>query len=230
MGESAASSAGPQRERRFRLFRGSLGFALFLALLGCLPAGTAAAKPKVYRSVPTHASFAVTRGDDGTITATVSFTSNPRCLPAKRFKRVGKKNLFPEILSTLLFGGPYTAEGESHPAGSLGEGRPPGEGTFSPVSPPGKSPYVWEAVFPGSAPVNVTNLQSTSERHYTTTVAAATALRILAAAPVSKGQGLPYFKAAYDQGGKRIILKCEPLAGATTEIFSGKAVVRTFYF
>ncbi|MFP5389445.1 MAG: hypothetical protein ACLGG5_09125, partial [Thermoleophilia bacterium] len=142
----------------------------------------------------------------------------------------GRKNLFPEILSSLLFGGPYTAEGQSYPAGALGEGRPPGEGTFSPVSPPGKSPYVWEAVFSGGAPVNVTNLQSNSERHYTTTVSAATALRILAAAPVSKGQGLPYFKAAYNQGGKRVILECEPLAGATTEIFSGKAVVKIFYF
>lgn len=207
-----------------------LGAALLVVLLAGLQAAPATAKPKVYRSVPTHAALSVTRASDGTITAKVSFTSNPRCLPAKRFKRVGRKNLFPEILSSLLFGGPYTADGESHPAGSLGEGRPPGEGTFSPVSPPGKSPYVWEAVFPGSAPVEVTNLQSNSERHYTTTVSAASALRVLAAAPVSKGQGLPYFKAAYDQGGKRIILKCEPLTGATTEIFAGKAVMKTFYF
>lgn len=208
----------------------ALRFSLLVALLVGLQVGTVAAKPKVYRSVPTHAAFSVERAPDGTITAKVSFTSNPRCLAAKRFKRVGRRNLFPEILSSLLFGGPYTAEGKSHAAGALGEGRPPGEGTFSPVSPPGKSPYVWEAVFPGSSPVYVTNLQSNAERHYTTTVSAATALRVLAAAPVSKGQGLPYFKAAYDQGGKRIILKCEPLTGATTEIFSGKAIEKTFYF
>ena len=188
------------------------------------------ARRKVYRSVPTQVAFSVQRAADGTITSTVTFTSDPRCLVAKRFKRVGRKNLFPQILSSLLFGGPYSANGESLPAGALGEGRPPNEGTFSPKSPAGKSPYVWGAVFPGNTPIQVTNLQSNSERHYATTVAAASALRILAAAPVSKGQGLPYFKAAYNQGGKRIILKCKPLTGATTEIFAGKAVVKYFPF
>lgn len=194
-------------------------------------AGTASAKPKIYKSVPTRVQLSVTRAGDGTITARVSYLSNdPRCLAAKRFKRAGAKNLYPNISSTLLFGGPYTANGEEFPAGAKGFARPPNEGTFDPVSSFGKSPLVWENVMPGDTPLAVTNPQSNSERHYTATVADASELQVFVAAPVSKGQGLPYFKVAYNQGGKRIIEKCEPLAKATIEGFAGKYLERDFLF
>lgn len=199
--------------------------------LSLLSGASAAAKPKIFKSVPTQSSFSVTRAGDGTITAKVSYVSkDPRCLAAKRFKRAGQKNLYPEILSTLYFGGSYTVEGKEFPVGAKGSGRPPNEGTFNPVSPFGKSPLVWEAVFPGSTPVSVTNFQSNSERHTTLTVAEASGLEVLAAAPVSKGQGLEYFKVAFNRGGKRVILECQPFTHATVAGFSGAYLVKHFFF
>jgi hypothetical protein len=196
-----------------------------------LSVAAAAAKPKIHQSVPTRSSFSVTRAADGTITAKVSYISkDPRCLAAKRFKRAGQKNLYPEILSTLFFGGAYSVEGKEYPVGAKGSGRPPNEGTFNPVSPFGKSPLVWEAVFPGNAPVAVTNFQSNLERHTTLSVAEASALEVLAAAPVSKGQGLEYFKVAFDRGGKRVILECQPFADATVGGFSGAYLAKRFFF
>jgi hypothetical protein len=200
--------------------------ALFL-LLG----SSAVAKPKIYKSVPTRSSFSVTRAADGTITAKVSYiSSDPRCLAPKRFKRAGQRNLYPEILSNLFYGGSYVSEGREFPAGAKGFGRPPNLGTFKPVTPFGKSPLVWEGVFPGNSPVEVTNLQSNSERHYTATVAEASSLEVLAAAPVSKGQGLDYFKVAFDRGGKRVILKCEPFTHTEFEGFSGSYLIKHYYF
>jgi len=198
-------------------------------LVAGLLTGAASAKPKIYKSVPTHVQFSATRAADGTITARVSFTSKDgRCLAAKRFKRVGTKHRYLQVLSALLFGGPFTANGEDFPAGAKGSASP--RDGFSPISPFGKSPLVWEAVLPGDELLEVFNPQSDTERRYKATVAEASGLRVVAAAPVSKGQGLSYFKVAFDKGGKRIIEKCQPLAHPSFEGPAGSYVARNFVF
>jgi hypothetical protein len=50
-------------------------------------------------------------------------------------------------------------------------------------------------------------------------------------APGSNGQGLPYFKVAYKQGDRPVILKCEQLKGATYSGFAGtQFVLKDFPF
>jgi hypothetical protein len=89
----------------------------------------------------------------------------------------------------------------------------PGHGALHPVSPFGKTRLEWEGSFPASA------------------LADGTGLRMFVGAPGSNGQGLPYFKVAYNQGGRRVILKCEQLKGATYAGFAGtKFIVKEFPF
>jgi hypothetical protein len=89
----------------------------------------------------------------------------------------------------------------------------PGHGALHPVSPFGKSRLEWEGSFPASA------------------LTGGTGLRMFVGAPGSNGQGLPYFKVAYNQGDRRVILKCEQLKGATYTGFAGtKFVVKEFPF
>lgn len=188
-------------------------------LFACLTAGSAAALPKVIKSVPTRATFSATKAADGTITAKVSFTaSDPRCLSGKRFLQKFADGNYRVAGGTLLYGGAYSDEGISAPFGFDGFGAPPNKGLFAPVSPAGKSPYVWQAIWPGSTPVLITNFHNEElDRHYETTVAAASAVNMGAIARASMGQGLPYFKATYNQGGKHYILKCGVLAKSGTE-------------
>jgi hypothetical protein len=60
--------------------------------------------------------------------------------------------------------------------------------------------------------VLTTNLYDKSlPRHYSTSISAATGVSLGATARASGGQGLPYYKVAYNQAGKHIIVKCGTL-------------------
>jgi hypothetical protein len=192
-------------------------------VLAIVAAPAAFARQKVFKEIATQATLSATRSTDGGISARVAYTSkDPRCLASKRFKRAGAENNYFQAYAFLLFGSP---------PGSLGTATLPAHGVLSPVSPFARSPLVWEANFPGNTAVEVTNLASNSERHYEATVSQASALEMYAAAPGSNGQGLPYFKVAYNQGDSRIILKCGQLKGASYSGFAGaQFVVRTFPF
>lgn len=187
--------------------------------LACMAAGSASARPKVYRSVPTVVSFSATKGTDGAITVKATFSSpDPRCLEGKRFLQKHRDGNYWVAGGHLYFGGPFTASQEftghqiSEPFGFDGFATPPDKGFLAPVSPAGKSPYVWQAVWPGSTEVFTTNFYNKSlPRHSSTPVSAATGVSLGATARASNGQGLPYYKIAYNQGGKHIIIKCGTL-------------------
>lgn len=205
--------------RRVRLAAG-VGLAILLA---CMMAASAMARPKIYKSVPTHVSFSATKAADGTITVEAIFTSpNPRCLEGKRFlqKRADANSWVAG--GALLFGGPFTAEDPLTKAkfsepfgfeGTVSQIYMPDKGLLAPVSAAGKSPYVWQAIWPGDSSLFMTNPYDKSlPWHYQAPVAAASAVLLAAVARASGGQGLPYYKVAFSRHGKRIILKCGTLA------------------
>jgi len=173
-------------------------------------AAPAMALSKVTRSFPTRVAFAATKAADGSVTVKASFSSpEPRCLSAKRFLQKKFHGAPDAAGAYLLFGGTYSAGRGSGAFGFEGEGPPPSSGLLSPVSQPGRSPYVWEATWAGDTPVTVTNFYDPSHpRHYESTVGAASAVRAGAIARASAGQGLPYFKTTYNRGGKHYIVKC----------------------
>lgn len=181
-----------------------------------LASDSATAGSKVFRSVPTQVSFSVTRAPaDGTITAQVTYRSkDPRCLAAKRFKRAGMRNeYFQAYVPEWLFGDPPGSEGLGQLRGA----------TLAPVTPFGKSKLVFKVTIPGDTPVAVPSPDPDS------TVAKASALKLYVAAPGSNGQGLPYFKVSFHEGGKHVVLKCEQLKGATYDGFAGSEfVIKTF--
>ena len=180
------------------------------AIVLALVAASASALPKVTKRFPTSVSFSATKGADGAVTVKASFRSpEPRCLSSKRFLQKKFHGLPDAAGAYLLFGGSYGGEHGSGAFGFEGEGPPPSSGLLSPAGPPEKSPYVWEATWPGDTPVTVTNFNDPSHpRHYETTVGAASGVRAGAIARASAGQGLPYFKTTYNRGGKHYIVKC----------------------
>jgi hypothetical protein len=190
-------------ERRRGLLAGAaLAFCATTVALALLTSA-AAAHPKVITVVPTQVRLSATRQADGSIVAKAEFTSpEPRCLSAKRFLQNTSKGQYLAAGGSLLFGSP---------PGTTGFAAAPERGLFSPKSKPGVSPYIWEATWPGSTEVLVTNLNSDKERHYASTVADATEVTLGAEARASKGQALPYFKVAYNEDGKRHIVKCQTL-------------------
>lgn len=207
--------------RRVRLAAG-VGLAILLA---CMMSASAMARPKIYKSVPTHVSFSATKAADGTITVEAIFTSpNPRCLEGKRFLQKRADGNYWVAGGTLYFGGAFTApnffnpqEVISEPFGFEGSAPPPNRGLLAPVSAAGKSPYVWQAIWPGSTELATTNFYDKSlPRHYEIPVGAASGVSLGAIARASKGQGLPYYKVAFSRHGKRIILKCGTLAEASS--------------
>lgn len=186
-------------------------------LLMCITAGPAAARPKIYKSAPTRVSFSATKAPDGTITAEATFTSpNPRCLSSKRFLKKRKDGNYWVAIGTPLYGGPFTDKaGVSHAFGA--DGFVPmylmmdlSKGFLAPISPAGRSPFVWRAVWPGSVETSVTNFYNESlPRHYPVTIAGASGVQFGAQARASEGQGIDsYFKVAYNQGPNHVILKC----------------------
>lgn len=174
----------------------------------------ALALPKVTKFVPTHVALSATRDAAGTIVVTASFTSaEPRCLSTKRFLEKHFHGRPVAAGGYLLYGGPYSDDRGSGAFGFEGFGTPPADGLLSPVSPAEKSPYVWEAVWPGDTAVTTTNFHDSSQpRHYATTIAAVAAVSLGASARESAGQGLPYFKVTYNKGGKHYIVKCGVLS------------------
>lgn len=170
-----------------------------LALVG-LAATSAAARPKVVKSAATKISLSVSRAGDGSVVAKVLYTSpEPRCLEKKRFKRL-RDGYYHMVGSVLYYEGTY------------GIGEPPDLGWLAPVTPFGKSPLVWEARWAANASVPVEShrpgITKESERHYESTVAAAQGAELIASARPSSGQGLHYWKVAYNKGGKHFIVKC----------------------
>ena len=182
-----------------------------VALLALAFAAPSSAK-RIYKSVPTHVTYSATRAADGTVTSKIIFTSpNPRCLSADRWTKIkawpGK---FVDGFAALEYGGPWARQGRSHLSGSDGTGSPAlNSGWSVPISPAGKSPFVVQAIWPGSLPTTVINgllpLEDPNYK-YTSTVAAASGVAVFSYAPPSKRY--PYYKYAYNQGGNRIILKC----------------------
>jgi hypothetical protein len=89
--------------------------------------------------------------------------------------------------------------------GEFDYARPPGGTELSPLSPFGRSPLIWQAIWRGSTTVTVEKqrgAKTEAERHYRSTVGAATG--------VDGGVSTPAFEDVYTSGGNKILLKCKP--------------------
>lgn len=120
-----------------------------LATLTLASPGPAAARTK---TIPTRAVLSATKAPDGTVTIEAAFSSpNPRCLRAGRFH--GK-------FYAQYLGAPVGADFYYGDAGPP-HGTPPSQGAGvgfepsvpQPISPAGRSPYVWQAAWPASTVV-----------------------------------------------------------------------------
>jgi hypothetical protein len=171
---------------------------------------------RIYKSVPTYLALSATRAADGTITAKAVFTSpNPHCLSADRWKKLSDGH-YHDVGGGLEYGGPWGG----NPMGADGYAQPSG-GWLSPVSPAGKSPFVWQAIYPGSMTVEVHDERragSEEARDYESTVAAASGIAFGGNAPPNF-KGKTYYKYTYSQGGNRIILKCRRTTASRTFVF-----------
>lgn len=175
-----------------------------VGLLALVFAAPSSAK-RIYKSVPTHATYSMTRTADGTVTAKVLFTSpNPRCLSADRWnKRRIRGGYSHDVGGGLYYGGDIRA----NTAPNI-NGAPDNNGWLSPISPAGHSPYVWQAIWPGSLAVKVhVEHPGVDNYNYASTVSAASGGVVYGYAP--PGPVGTYYKYAYNQGGNRIILKCQ---------------------
>jgi hypothetical protein len=115
--------------------------ALFVVAIVSLPmlasAATSSAKT-IHKSAPTGQERSVNRAADGTITLEGRYTSpNPHCLEKKRWKTLSDGN--------------YHEGFDAYPVFNGGIGTAPNGGWLAPVSPFGRSPLVWKAVWPGTA-------------------------------------------------------------------------------
>ena len=173
-----------------------------LCLVALIPAPAAA--KRIHKTVPTHFKASATRAADGTITATGSFTSpNRRCLSAKRFKATPKNGR--SYVSGVLN---YSNGGTAPPPVTSGA---PFPGALLPISPPGQSPYDFQAVWPGNGTTRVENhADPTLPLFYQSTVAAASALAVHGWT-VPRGPQRSY-KVRYHHGGSRVVLTCRPLS------------------
>jgi hypothetical protein len=166
-----------------------------MALVCALAAASTGLARTVHRSAPTDARRTVVARADGGVTLIGIYTSpNPHCLEARRWKRLSDGYYHDGFQSYLVF-----------PSG--GTANPPRLGFLSPVSPFGRSPFVWRASWPGSTVVNV---DEHNGKHVKETVADATGVRFYYEIPVSGAPGLPkngYFT-TYRAHGRRIKLRC----------------------
>ncbi len=184
----------PIRHRRFAAL--AVGIVALLALVFAAPSSA----KRIYKSVPTHVAFSATRAADGTVTAKVLFTSpNPKCLSADRWKKTSD-------------GYSHDAEAWLHyPTASPSDTEDyaePNNGLIGPVSPAGHSPYVFQVIWPGSMVVKVHASPINAPYYtYTSTVSAAINVAVYGYAPPSHLKS--YYEYAYNQGGNRIILKCQ---------------------
>jgi hypothetical protein len=185
-------------QRRFALL--AVGVVGLLAFVFAAPSSA----KRIYQSVPTRATYSLSRAVDGTVTAKVSFTSpNPRCLSADRWNKRRVRGGY----SHDVGGGLYYGDIYANTAPNI-NGAPDNNGWLSPISPAGHSPYVWQAIWPGSLAVKV-HVEHPGEApyDYPSTVSAASGGAVLGYAP--PGPVGTYYKYAYNQDGNRIILKCQ---------------------
>jgi hypothetical protein len=168
---------------------------------------------RIYKTIPTHVAISATRTADGTVTVKAVFTSSdPHCLSADRWRKLSD-GYSHEVGGGLEYGGPWNG----YPIGADGYATPSG-GWLSPISPAAKSPFVWQAIYPGKLTVKVHDERDEAgeARNYTTTVAAASGIAVGASAPANF-KGKTYYKYAYNQGGNRVILKC--LRASASRVF-----------
>jgi hypothetical protein len=144
----------------------------------------------------TKVEFSIARAADGTVTVKATFTSsNPHCLSRDRWKQYPSgeyKEGAPEF--GLYYGGVAWAD----PPGRFGA-------QLAPVSPFGRSPLVWRAIWPGSAGVIVENHagKTEAERSYRSTVSEAIG--------VDGGANTMAFEDRYKISDDKVLLKCRPV-------------------
>ncbi len=163
-----------------------------LLSIGLLHTGSAVAHPKVHETARTRVALSAKKAADGTITEKVTFTvSNPRCFSAKNFKRL-RDGYFHGAGGSLAFNN------------GAGLANPPEDGWLhpSPASAFGKSPYIWEAVYPGITPISVEE-PINSHQFHESTVGDATEASIEGEFPTKE---VGYAK--YTAAGKRHIVLC----------------------
>jgi hypothetical protein len=188
--------------------------------LGLVAISSSSARPKVTEHARTFISSKRYKEADGTVVVKVSFKSaNPRCLAAKRFN-LGKA---PEAF--FIFGGPYVVGGNTYPIGAGGTGSPKDRGgVLHPVSPAGRSPYVWEAQIAPTAIVKVElgeiehggPFKTEEERFPTYTVSEAAAVAVGGMAPGSPQTPDDVWVTGYNSNGELVTLECSvaPLFGS----------------
>jgi hypothetical protein len=141
------------------------------------PTGDAKVIEKV---APVRVSYKATKDASGTVTVELGFTSpNPKCISAVRAGH--GPNSIRASIPGLFYGGPNRLYGA---VGFDGVAVPPDEGLLAPFSTPGHSPWIWRAVWPGSAAtaVEVPNIGGGAynqelPKHYSSTVSAATGIK-----------------------------------------------------
>lgn len=160
---------------------------ILVGLLALVFAASSNAKT-IRKSALTNIKFSLTRAADGTITAEGTYTSpNPHCLDARRWKKLNNGEYDNPPGFGLYYGGHASAW-----AGSL-----------APISPFGRSPLLWKAVWPGSRTVHgEVGLKSESQpfQYFTSTVSAAIG-------PVGGGVAVA-FRIIYKRGKDKIELNC----------------------
>jgi hypothetical protein len=141
-----------------------------LALTFAPPVGA----KRIIKRFRVKSAVSVNRATDGTISVRVVFTTrNPVCFSKKIIKR--ERDGFFHIVSGAL----YYADAD-------GYGGPPDHGLLSPVSRPSRTRWIWEAVWPGDAPVFPETHNPDLPYPYRTTVAAASELALLGNPPGGK--------------------------------------------
>ena len=92
----------------------------------------------INRSAPTSETKGISRSADGTITLEGRYTSpNPHCLEAKRWRKLSDGYYHEGFDAYPVFGGEI--------------GTAPNGGYLAPISPFGRSPLIWKAVWPGTS-------------------------------------------------------------------------------
>lgn len=197
----------PSKGRKLKLKTISV-LALAALTAPVVVAPSAAQARTIHKTVGTQVKFSATKTADGTITARATFiSSDGHCLSAKRFG--GPSGRYAG--SALEYGGPSS---NGFPFGEDGVGYPPHYGWLFPASPAGHSPYVFQAVWPGSTVVPVDNeLNHNLPGRYSSTVGAASAVSVSGATMDRNAEGRRtretlFWKTSYRKGGDRIVLKC----------------------
>jgi hypothetical protein len=171
-----------------------LSIAVACASLFALVAGATADAKTIYKSAPTGQERFVNRAGDGTITLEGRYTSpNPHCLEKKRWKTLSDGNYHEGFDAYPVFGGKI--------------GTAPNGGWLAPVSPFGRSPLVWKAVWPGTA---YSYLGSGGQPDEKVLISEADVVKFFYWIPNSGTPGLPKkaYYTTYKEHGNTIKLTC----------------------